>query len=120
MALIKCSECGHTVSDTSDFCPNCGADIQKQVFNNLPEKDQQEYYAIIKKSIIGMCVFIPGILLFTKLGGVIAVWRAGFALEGSDIFDIVLGCIGIVLAIIGLILMWGLIRGLWYRLTSGQ
>lgn len=30
MALIKCQECGHEVSDTCDKCPNCGASISSQ------------------------------------------------------------------------------------------
>ena len=25
MALIKCKECGHTISDQAVICPNCGA-----------------------------------------------------------------------------------------------
>lgn len=29
MALIKCKECGHDVSDKADACPNCGAKVQK-------------------------------------------------------------------------------------------
>ena len=28
MALIKCSECGHEVSDKASVCPNCGNPIQ--------------------------------------------------------------------------------------------
>ena len=24
MALIKCNNCGHVMSDRADFCPNCG------------------------------------------------------------------------------------------------
>lgn len=32
MALIKCKECGHEISDTAYFCPNCG-------FADLPEDD---------------------------------------------------------------------------------
>ena len=27
MALIKCSECGHEVSDRASACPNCGCPI---------------------------------------------------------------------------------------------
>ena len=30
MALIKCTECGHTVSDRAMKCPKCGAPIQKK------------------------------------------------------------------------------------------
>ena len=29
MALIKCSECGHEVSDKASACPNCGCPIEK-------------------------------------------------------------------------------------------
>lgn len=29
MALIKCPECGHDVSDQTNFCPNCGYPIAK-------------------------------------------------------------------------------------------
>lgn len=29
MALIKCAECGHDVSDRARRCPNCGAKIKK-------------------------------------------------------------------------------------------
>ena len=25
MALVKCKECGHAISDTAKNCPNCGA-----------------------------------------------------------------------------------------------
>ena len=29
MALIKCPECGHDVSDTAASCPSCGYGIKK-------------------------------------------------------------------------------------------
>ncbi|WP_299899824.1 zinc ribbon domain-containing protein [uncultured Aquimarina sp.] len=29
MALIKCKECGHKVSDTAKTCVNCGYDLKK-------------------------------------------------------------------------------------------
>ncbi|OUP06522.1 hypothetical protein B5F34_13955 [Mediterranea sp. An20] len=31
MALIKCSECGHEISDKATSCPNCGCPIDKKV-----------------------------------------------------------------------------------------
>lgn len=31
MALIKCPECQHAVSDTAKSCPNCGAPIDTAV-----------------------------------------------------------------------------------------
>ena len=35
MALIKCSECGKTVSDMAASCPNCGYPIAKNVTNGI-------------------------------------------------------------------------------------
>ena len=32
MALIKCSECGHNVSDRAEMCPNCGCPIEKKIY----------------------------------------------------------------------------------------
>lgn len=31
MALIKCKECGHEVSDKASTCPNCGCPIEKEL-----------------------------------------------------------------------------------------
>lgn len=31
MALIKCNECGHEVSDKASVCPNCGCPIEKKL-----------------------------------------------------------------------------------------
>lgn len=32
MAMIKCSECGHDVSDKAKSCPSCGAPIDTKVY----------------------------------------------------------------------------------------
>ena len=34
MALIKCSECGHQISDKAAACPNCGAPIELSIAQN--------------------------------------------------------------------------------------
>lgn len=34
MALIKCSECGHQISDRAAACPNCGAPIELSIAQN--------------------------------------------------------------------------------------
>lgn len=34
MALIKCSECGHDVSDKATTCPNCGAPVVLETIKN--------------------------------------------------------------------------------------
>lgn len=31
MALIKCKECGHEVSDKAEACPNCGCPVEKKI-----------------------------------------------------------------------------------------
>ena len=53
MALIKCPECGHDVSDTAASCPNCGY---------IPETD----YWLFK------------VYLLLASGGVAASWCAAF------------------------------------------
>lgn len=42
MALIKCIECGNTISDTADFCPHCGYKKPKaalKITSDQPEKE---------------------------------------------------------------------------------
>ena len=34
MALIKCTECGHEVSDKASACPNCGCPLEKESICN--------------------------------------------------------------------------------------
>lgn len=34
MAMIKCPECGHEVSDQAPTCPNCGCPIKKEQHNH--------------------------------------------------------------------------------------
>lgn len=43
MALIKCSECGHDVSDKAAACPSCGAPISAQLRDHtLSQADVQQ------------------------------------------------------------------------------
>ena len=46
MALIKCSECGGTVSDKAEKCPHCGCPVSC-IIQNLQEDDEN-----IAKSLI--------------------------------------------------------------------
>lgn len=41
MALIKCIECGHQVSDRAFACPNCGCPIQKEQTTGLTVQKEQ-------------------------------------------------------------------------------
>ena len=50
MALIKCPECNHDMSDTADFCPNCGYKF-KQSKKILGKKRNIDTFKSIAKSI---------------------------------------------------------------------
>lgn len=39
MALIKCNECGREISSNAQFCAGCGAQINKQMYTDLEEKN---------------------------------------------------------------------------------
>ena len=43
MAMIKCKECGHDVSDKASVCPNCGCPIEKGTnhVSNKPVKNSK-------------------------------------------------------------------------------
>ena len=37
MAIIKCPECGHEISDKAPFCPSCGVPIAGKVVSESTE-----------------------------------------------------------------------------------
>ena len=53
MALIKCTECGHEVSDKAQSCPNCGCPIgnveiiQEEIIDAEPKKRKGWIWALI-------------------------------------------------------------------------
>ena len=66
MALIKCKECGHEVSDRASVCPKCGCPIQNVNSQNVnkasikfqpPTKGKVKTYALV---FIILCVLIGG------------------------------------------------------------
>ena len=62
MALIKCTECGRDISDTSDKCIHCGCPIEKKkIYNNKKFK----------------VVLISAVILLVLIGGVIFVKQSG-------------------------------------------
>lgn len=38
MALIKCPECGHKISDQCDRCPHCGYEVNKKTSDKITDK----------------------------------------------------------------------------------
>ena len=78
MALIKCEECGHEISDKATFCPNCGCprgnDVSelKQQESSLSQRRNginKSYIIVIAVVIIiglFLCVFFTNNLLPTE------------------------------------------------------
>ena len=63
MALIKCTECGHEVSDKASICPNCGCPIeslgaaQEEVIYEEPKKKKGWIWALI---VALLCLVLGG------------------------------------------------------------
>ena len=63
MALIKCNECGHEVSDKASACPNCGCPIeslgaaQEDVMYEEPKKKKGWIWALI---VALLCLVLGG------------------------------------------------------------
>ena len=41
MALIKCNECGHMISDKATKCPKCGCPTTKRSEPHIPQETPQ-------------------------------------------------------------------------------
>lgn len=77
MALIKCPECNHEVSDKAASCPNCGYILEKQELENKSEElqkqlkketDNRKKIAIGIGAIVLVVIVISGMNLFKKGG----------------------------------------------------
>lgn len=64
MALIKCSECGHEVSDQANQCPNCGAPIKS------PSTLLNNSYLTLISLVVGVALVIIGIASFMTGGSI--------------------------------------------------
>jgi hypothetical protein len=71
MALIKCKECGHEVSDKASACPNCGCPIervetlQEELYEENPKKKKGWIGALIVVALF--CLLGGGYYAYTKL-----------------------------------------------------
>lgn len=75
MALIKCTECGHEVSDKAEMCPNCGCPIREvqktnRVGNKAKSSRKSWQYIIMGVLAIALlgvgCYFIKSKTLFNN------------------------------------------------------
>jgi hypothetical protein len=77
MAMVKCSECGHRISDKAKSCPSCGVS-----YDNSSEELSQLiiklvllgalglfFFFVVIPVVVGMLKFIGLGILITKLFG---------------------------------------------------
>lgn len=102
MALIKCNECGQEVSDTCETCPKCGADIQQQIYDNLPPEEKSVAYfgRNAKTMFLSVCFIVISIIawygvveLNNEAGG------AGFGIWVLTILITIFAVIGVIVTI---------------------
>lgn len=80
MALIKCTECGHAMSDKASVCPNCGCpttrEEEKYVSPVVPQVRPVSYEGNEGGKSKTLYVII-GILATLLIGGGLYVWHSG-------------------------------------------
>ncbi|HWG75270.1 MAG TPA: zinc-ribbon domain-containing protein [Steroidobacteraceae bacterium] len=72
MALLKCSECGRTISDKAKSCVGCGAPLksatnpaQQKIFNLAPEPDRRPppgRQTLMWRAILSTAAFVAGVV----------------------------------------------------------
>lgn len=70
MALIKCPECGHEISDKAIRCPHCGYVLKQQIPNNTPKENNNIKVSkdLVKKLGIAGGVLLVGMIIGTGIG----------------------------------------------------
>lgn len=105
MALIKCSECGHEISDKALSCPNCGCPVEKE--EEVVEKTGVEVEVLKEKLCFRelLVIFIISFILFILL---VSSIKFGKNYEGS--YSIIkLFSENVVSSIVGYFTFYGLI-----------
>ena len=80
MALIKCTECGHEVSDRTSECPNCGCPIQREDNPSIKETNVEPLPG--KKGNCRKWTLLAVLLCLVLGGGYYAYTK--FFIGGSD------------------------------------
>lgn len=82
MALIKCNECGHEVSDKASICPNCGCPIEEMTSvheRDHVEKGKRKNKSLLWVSVVLLACFIGGSLYYVFKNGYIFNEKTGCA-----------------------------------------
>lgn len=81
MALIKCKECGATISDKANVCPKCGCPIEHDNFREESEHEDQED---APKRFGKLWIAIGVLVLALIVGGSITYFKIGRSDAGED------------------------------------
>lgn len=85
MALIKCPECEHEVSDSAMACPNCGFTLRKEINTQKRASFFSKYKAIIIGLIsVGVIIGINGYSQASRPGCYIKDFMAVYETSKSD------------------------------------
>jgi hypothetical protein len=78
MALIKCSECGRTISDKAQSCVGCGAPVKAKTksdagkaFNLVPEPDNRPPPSrryLMWRALLSTAAFVAGVVWSSAVG----------------------------------------------------
>lgn len=60
MAIVKCKECGHDVSDKAAKCPNCGAPVEVPA---MIENDSKQASKGNKKALVGIIIAVAVLVI---------------------------------------------------------
>lgn len=76
MAMIKCAECGNSISDMAATCPNCGYPVQAIKNAEIDEKNRKYFKQLNKERlVINIVYFLFSFIVCAELfRGEPAVW----------------------------------------------
>jgi len=85
MALIKCPECGKSVSNTADSCPNCGYNLRKYAKSTRIKNELKPLRIVVG---ILSIVLMAAIYISAFQHGIGNILKEGSAVNGEIIFII--------------------------------
>jgi len=71
LALVKCSECGRTISDRAKFCVGCGAPLERNTeLKQTPEREEgppPSRNQVLARAALCAAVFVLGVVWSSAL-----------------------------------------------------
>ena len=78
MGLIKCSECGHEISSLAETCPNCGAPVSNNYYDESIKTENK--FAKTGNIFLGISVIFNILGIFS----ILAIIYGGLAMSESE------------------------------------